>query len=223
MRIRNIKPGFWTNEHLSTLPHSQRLFFIGLWMVADRSGRLEDRPERLRVQIFPYELRFDARSALDALVAAGFLIRYEVDGSKLLEIPNFEKHQYINNRERESELPGLDQGKVSTITTDKDSGQQIRTTDNTKSSRVTTRGSRVPMGFKAFWEEYPKKVGKKACLAAWTRQKLDPIADQIVEAVKSQKTSDQWKRGYVPNPLTFINQGRWEDEVSNASESWKDF
>ena len=40
---RNIKPAFFANEFLAELPCEARLLFIGLWTLADRRGRLEDR------------------------------------------------------------------------------------------------------------------------------------------------------------------------------------
>ena len=75
--------------------------------------------------------------------------------------------------------------------------------------------------FAEFWQAYPKKVGKASCLKAWT--KLKPTAelfDHIMAALEAQKISDQWKREagrYIPNPLTWINQGRWDDEPIEAS------
>lgn len=47
-RSRNIKPGFFTNEVLADMPALVRLLFAGLWTIADRDGRLEDRARRLR-------------------------------------------------------------------------------------------------------------------------------------------------------------------------------
>jgi len=44
MRSRNIKPGFFMNELLPEIELLGRLLFIGLWLLADREGRLEDRP-----------------------------------------------------------------------------------------------------------------------------------------------------------------------------------
>ena len=70
--------------------------------------------------------------------------------------------------------------------------------------------------FAEFWKEYPKKVGKAGCLKAWTR--LKPTADlfdQIMNTLAKQKASDQWRREggrYIPNPLKWLNQGRWDDE-----------
>src|SRR5215475_4054471 len=79
-RIRTIKPAFFDNEELAALPSLTRLFFIGLWTVADREGRLEDRPLRLRAQILPYD-EADADAMLTQLDRAGFIQRYTVDGN----------------------------------------------------------------------------------------------------------------------------------------------
>ena len=52
-RARNIKPAFFKNETLVELPVETRLLFIGLWTLADREGRLEDRPKRIKMEIYP--------------------------------------------------------------------------------------------------------------------------------------------------------------------------
>lgn len=72
--------------------------------------------------------------------------------------------------------------------------------------------------FAEFWKQYPKKVGKKAAQTAWKRLKPDAaLFDRIIQAVCSAKTSEQWTREggrYIPNPATWINQGRWDDELA---------
>ena len=57
-RARNIKPGFFRNSDLVELPMDARLLFIGLWTLADRMGRLEDRPKQIKMEIFPAEETF---------------------------------------------------------------------------------------------------------------------------------------------------------------------
>ena len=103
MRIRSIKPQFWANETLAELSHRTRLLFIGLWNLANRRGRLEDRPKRIRVEVFPYEVE-PVDSNLAQLEAAGFLVRYEREGLNLIQINNFEKHQRITGKEAEAVL-----------------------------------------------------------------------------------------------------------------------
>jgi hypothetical protein len=104
-RSRNIKPGFFKNEILAELSAEVRLLFIGLWTIADREGRLEDRPKKIKGELFPYEDRFDVESMLDVLHTNCFLVRYEVEGRKYLEIVNFVKHQDPHYKEKASEIP----------------------------------------------------------------------------------------------------------------------
>ena len=78
--------------------------------------------------------------------------------------------------------------------------------------------------FEDFWNEYPtvRKTNKKGCLEKWKAKDLDLIADKIIGYVKSMKQTKSWKEGFVPNPLTLINQERWEDgTVTNIRKSWE--
>lgn len=105
-RTRNIKPGFFTNEYLSELSPLARLLFIGLWCYADREGRLEDRPKRLKVDILPYD-DCDIDELLNALANSPdkFILRYEVDGKRYIQIANFLKHQNPHIKEPASTIP----------------------------------------------------------------------------------------------------------------------
>jgi hypothetical protein len=103
-RARLIKPGFYKNEQLAECSLLARFIFPGLWMLADRRGRLEDRPKRLKADLLPYD-DADVGALLDELAANGLLIRYEVDGARLVQIVNFEKHQNCHAREVDSVLP----------------------------------------------------------------------------------------------------------------------
>ncbi len=104
-RIRSIKPSFFLDEDLAALPFEARLLFAGLWCLADKAGRLEDRPKRIHAMLFPYEPKVDVNGLLDRLAAANFILRYEVDGRGLIQVRSFERHQRPNHREVDSELP----------------------------------------------------------------------------------------------------------------------
>lgn len=106
MRIRNLRPGFFKNEDLVQIPFAGRLLFQGLWCLADSEGRLEDRPLRIKGEIFPYET-IDVDSLLWQLADLGFIVRYEAAGMKLIWIRNFTKHQAISRKEKAagSKLP----------------------------------------------------------------------------------------------------------------------
>lgn len=103
-RSRNIKPGFFTNELLAELPAFDRLLFVGLWCLADREGRLEDRPKRIKMELFPCD-SYDVSEGLESLRAAGFVDRFQVESFSVVEIVNFAKHQSPHGSEKDSTLP----------------------------------------------------------------------------------------------------------------------
>lgn len=103
-RARNIKPGFFRNADLAELSFECRLLFIGLWTLADREGRLEDRPKQIKMEIFPAD-NLDCNAALDELASTGMLVRYEHDGKRFLQVTNFAKHQNPHRDERPSTIP----------------------------------------------------------------------------------------------------------------------
>jgi hypothetical protein len=114
-RIRSIKPGFFSNEHLAELSFAHRLCFAGLWTLADREGRLEDRPRRIKAALFPYD-EVDVDALLNGLAGKDFVTRYVADGVPYLEIPTFSQHQRPKLDETPSVIPaavlGAPRGKV---------------------------------------------------------------------------------------------------------------
>lgn len=103
-RSRNIKPGFFLNEDLAVLPFEARLLYIGLWTLADRDGRLEDRVKRIDAAVFPYD-SVDTDKLLNLLAEHGFIVRYEVDERRYIEIPTWHKHQRPHVKEVASVIP----------------------------------------------------------------------------------------------------------------------
>lgn len=117
-------------------------------------------------------------------------------------------------------------------TEDKPQSDHQKTAGRVEKSRVEK--SRVEIGgnppispdavserFARFWKAYPKKVGKGAAEKAW--KKIKPSAelfDTIMAAIDAAKASEQWQREngrYIPNPATWLNQKRWEDELPTAA------
>jgi hypothetical protein len=115
-RARNIKPSIFKNELLGVADPLITILFISLWTLADKQGRLEDRPLRIRGETFPYRENLDVNGYLTELVALGFIVRYEVDGVKIIEVVNFTKHQTPHSTEKQSELPANPIGKPVTVT-----------------------------------------------------------------------------------------------------------
>jgi hypothetical protein len=113
-RSRNIKPGFFLNDELAECDPLARLLFAGLWCIADREGRLEDRPKRIKVEVLPYD-DCDVDQLLDQLAERDFIVRYEVDGLRYIQIINFSKHQNPHKNEKDSEIPAPDNSGTSTV------------------------------------------------------------------------------------------------------------
>ena len=104
-RARNIKPSFFTNELLGTEDPMVSLTFAGLWCLADKEGILEDRPLRIKAELFPYRENLDVNGYLTVLQRLGFIHRYEVNGVGYLQVINFQKHQCPHHTEKSKKYP----------------------------------------------------------------------------------------------------------------------
>lgn len=114
MRTRDLKPDFWTDERVVSVSDAAKLLFQGLWNLADREGRLEDKPVTIGFKVRPWDPGA-APALLDELHAAGLIVRYEVAGAKLIGIPGLTTHQRIHPKEMASKLPdwaGLETSRV---------------------------------------------------------------------------------------------------------------
>ncbi|MDD4971880.1 MAG: DUF4373 domain-containing protein [Paludibacter sp.] len=81
-----------------------------------------------------------------------------------------------------------------------------------------SRKNALDDGFLEFWNKYPKKTGKDAANKSWV--KLKPNIDEVLKALSWQIESDQWQKQsgqFIPNPSTYLNQGRWKDEPTQES------
>lgn len=250
-RTRSIKPGFFDNEILGDLPPLTRLLFIGLWCIADREGRLEDKPRRIKKILLGYD-DVDADGVdrmLQSLHDTGFIFRYTVEDKSYIQVVNFTKHQNPHIREKASEIPpppefeeeyqestmqapdmhsaNTVQATPITVNLSPSTGTLSPTTDNPPESGGDTDGPDkqptkplIERRFDEFWEAYPKKVGKKAALASWKKVKPDTeLFDKIMTAIGRAKATWQWQREngrYIPNPKTWLNEGRWDDEYGEV-------
>lgn len=113
-RSRNIKPGFFENDLLAELSPLGRLLFIGLWTIADREGRFEDRPKKIKAQILPYD-DGNVDELLNGLAERGFILRYCVDGMRFIQVQNWSKHQQPHIKEVPSLIPAPDKHGASTV------------------------------------------------------------------------------------------------------------
>ena len=77
-------------------------------------------------------------------------------------------------------------------------------------------------GFDEFWALYPKKVGKIAAKKAFQRARKTTSLETLLAAVRAQKCGSRWSKDngdFIPNPATWLNQGRWEDEEAETPKA----
>jgi len=103
-RSRNIKPGFFTNDELAECDPYARLLFAGLWTIADKEGRLDDRPKKIKALVLPFD-NVDCDLLLKQLHERNFITRYVVEENPFIQINNWKKHQNPHCKEAASEIP----------------------------------------------------------------------------------------------------------------------
>lgn len=78
--------------------------------------------------------------------------------------------------------------------------------------------------FETWWKGYPRKVGKLQAAKAFQKALRMTDESKLFEAVKEQSSSPQWKKDggqFIPHPATWLNQGRWEDEVEMTEAKYE--
>ena len=151
-RARNIKHGFFTNDRLAECEPLARLLFAGLWTIADREGRLEDRPKRIKAELLPYD-DCNGDVLLTQLAESGFIIRYKTGGNSYIQIANFLKHQNPHVKEAQSTIPAPEGTVAQTSVSEQEectsSASTVQAPDKHSASTVLSRlipdsGFRIP-------------------------------------------------------------------------------
>lgn len=72
--------------------------------------------------------------------------------------------------------------------------------------------------FDEFWTTYPKKVDKAEARKSWAKAIKTTPPGRIIAALNEQKRTT-WRhteRQFIPNPTTWLNRQRWNDELQEA-------
>lgn len=104
-----IKPEFFDDPDVGELSPLARLLFIGLWILADKEGRLQDDPRRIKARVFPYD-NIDISALTSELHAKDMIRRYSAEAGqdRFIWIKNFTRHQRPHPKEKESDIPPCD-------------------------------------------------------------------------------------------------------------------
>lgn len=222
-RIRTIKPEFFTSEDIVNLSPMARLLYIAIWCEADKEGRLVWKPITFKLRYFPGD-NCDIQAMCQEIVSAGLVVLY---GAGYAHIPAFKAHQHINPRESASQLPDPDEtvtrgSRVGTRQS-RDSDAQGGREGKGKEGDTRDASREDPPGFADFWKTWPttdRKQAKGKCLEAWKKASAERDAAVIVAHVQSLKTSSSWTKNngeFVPAPLVYLNQRRWEGAEDSAN------
>lgn len=208
-RIRTIKPETFDDPDLYALTPLARWLFVGLWTQADREGRLEDDPRRVKTRLLGGDA-VDPNTLLEEL-SPKFITRYSVNGSKFIQVNNFAKHQRPHPKEPASVIPVSIKrnGKPRKNTASKvDSGSLIL------DSGSLDLGSKISADadFDRFKDAYPKnrRQSGKRPYQAFRAAKKTVTLETMLAALEQQKRSEQWQNPQlIPSMTKWCNEERW--------------
>lgn len=195
-RIRTIKPEFFTSEEILELDPLARLFFIGLWCEADREGRLPWKLKTLKMRYLPSD-DCDISILSDQLIEQKLIVIYEVDGKEYCEITGFTKHQVINNRERESEIPA----RVNDASSTRESGREGK---EGKGREGKSRATRSPNHFEV--TEELKDWASKSQITINLITETDKFLDYHRSKGSAFKDWDAAWRTWMRKAQEFLNE-----------------
>lgn len=215
MRIRTIKPDFFKHDNVSDLKPLARLLFISLWCLADRRGRLEDRPKRIKVECLPYD-DCDVDALLWELHSAGFIDRYEIEGLQIIEISSFEKHQRISGKESESEsdYPEKQEGSIREAPSEFTESQERKGKERKGIGKERNRAGADDCLL--IYDAYPKKAErpealKEIAVALKTIAHVDLLAAVTEYAAAVNSWPDDEKH-FAPSCGRWMKRQRWLDD-----------
>lgn len=229
MPNRIIKESICTSDSVDQLSWFEEVLFYRLIVNCDDFGRFDGRTAVIKNRLFPLKDNLTIKSvetAINKLASAGLVALYVFEGKPYLYLPTWNEHQTIRaKRSKYPEPENICKQMISDAS--KCSRNPIQSNPNpiqseTESESESNTRKALESAFDAFWAVYPKKTGKEAARKAF--KKIPKSAHSLlVPAVEAQKKSRQWMEEngrFIPNPATWLNQGRWEDEVQTSGVNY---
>jgi hypothetical protein len=223
----------WTDSYrVEALTAAGERMFVRLIMKVDDHGRFHADPRLVKSACFPLLTVPDTHVGrwLDELDAAGLIVRYEVAGRKCLSICGFAQRLRAKRAKfpppdgqpddwspsNDGHMTVIRQTDGGRVTVNRPPESESESESESEEKRKTPA---APVAFDRFWGSYPKKVGKQEARKVWELGKLDSKLDPIMAALEWQTKSQGWRDEggrFIPNPATWLRQGRWEDEPIKA-------
>lgn len=213
----------WTaSESVDNISPEAEVFFTRLIMKADDYGSFFSNAKLIRAALFPLKDYKDAVISkwVNECIESKLIFAYTVDGKEYLRIVNF--GQRLRNMRSTFPQPG-DNAQQSAAsrresppeTETKQKRNEVETETETNSANAVT----VWPSFQDFWKLYDKKTDLPKCLKKWEKIKQaarEKIMDHL--ALYVHATPD---RQYRKNPLTYLNNESWNDEIITRTKDGK--
>ena len=152
-----------------------------------------------------------------ALEAVGWLL---IDKEKRrIVIPNFERHNGESAKKRalKNERQARWRGKNVDVSVDAKPSTGATTREEKRRDITPIPPSGAFLRFWAAWPKHPRKQAQGKCWSLWRQRDFEQVAPAILAHVEAMKASGDWQRGYVPAPLVYLNQQRWEGAENPAA------
>ncbi|MCP4540140.1 MAG: hypothetical protein GY832_23630 [Chloroflexi bacterium] len=150
------------------------------------------------------------------------------DGALL--IPNFIEAQEASKSDKQRQRESRERRRTkATAVTKRDEKSRAVTSGHERSQPVTPtravpcRTDPVPKKreytkeFETWWKGYPRKENKRGALKAFQKARNEVDLATLTAAVATARESEQWKKGVIPHAATWLNAGRWEDEINEPT------
>jgi hypothetical protein len=241
-RIRQIKPAFFKHAELYDAEVSSglplRVAFAGLWTVADKRGVFQW-SRNVKPDVLPYDA-CDMLAVLDALAAAGFILRYEVDGKAYGFIHNFAAHQHFHHHEKDNGFPPPSPETETpptpvSVQTEASPGPDRRVSgigylvsgigdqeeQPTRPPRKAAKTEKFAEEFAEFWDAYPKRSGgnpRPKAYRAYCARRAEEFKHSLIMAGVKRYDAFLHATGkagteFVMQAVTFVGPDRrWEED-----------
>jgi len=229
MRIRTVKPDFWTHEIMAGLPEFTRLLALALLNYADDEGYFMASEKLIQGTLFPF--LDDSKKiprAIQELSRMGYLqLGFFQDGRKAGRIVNFTKHQRVDK-------PKTSSIKACMIIQD-ESEKNLGCFNDASQEEWKGMEEEVEHGKDLscpladlpecllIWSKAPaigkQRSSKKQLAQQWKKIKHKPSIETLADALSAWTESQKWKDGYCEGIHIWVTNEQWDNLPEKATSS----
>jgi len=221
---RLLRDGILESEAVCSLPWAAEVLYRRLMSVADDYGRFSASPKLIRAKCYPLQIDkvsdSDVGKWLAQVAEAGLVRVYPAqDGKRYLEIVKF--GQQVRSKSKhpappDGECAHCEASDSSCLQSPANAHLDVFGDEDESVDEAPPPPADAGGAFDRFWKAWPthpRKVARKQCEDKWRSRGCDAIAERVMASLEDWKRSDAWRKGggeFIPAPLVWLNQSRWE-------------